>query len=67
MARAERRQRGELAFGTVDSWLMWQLTGAARCTPTEHPGHSNRLARTCSWTDLVLDLSEGALVERREI
>ena len=25
-ARAEA-ERGELAFGTVDSWLMWQLTG----------------------------------------
>jgi glycerol kinase len=25
-ARAQA-ERGELAFGTVDSWLMWQLTG----------------------------------------
>ncbi|MBI4783301.1 MAG: glycerol kinase GlpK [Oscillatoriophycideae cyanobacterium NC_groundwater_1537_Pr4_S-0.65um_50_18] len=23
----EQAQRGELAFGTVDSWLMWKLTG----------------------------------------
>ncbi|MDO9135277.1 FGGY family carbohydrate kinase, partial [Hydrogenophaga sp.] len=23
-------ERGELAFGTVDSWLIWQLTGGAR-------------------------------------
>ncbi len=23
----ERAERGELAFGTVDSWLLWQLTG----------------------------------------
>ncbi|MDM0119696.1 glycerol kinase GlpK [Variovorax arabinosiphilus] len=23
----EQAERGELAFGTVDSWLMWQLTG----------------------------------------
>jgi glycerol kinase len=23
----EQAQRGELAFGTVDSWLLWQLTG----------------------------------------
>jgi glycerol kinase len=23
-------QRGELAFGTVDSWLLWQLTGGKR-------------------------------------
>ncbi|MBA3774555.1 MAG: glycerol kinase GlpK [Ramlibacter sp.] len=25
----EQAQRGELAFGTVDSWLMWQLTEGA--------------------------------------
>jgi glycerol kinase len=25
----EQAQRGELAFGTIDSWLMWQLTGGA--------------------------------------
>ena len=24
-----RAQRGELCFGTVDSWLLWQLTGGA--------------------------------------
>ncbi|UCU94899.1 glycerol kinase GlpK [Hydrogenophaga taeniospiralis] len=28
-ARAQA-ERGELAFGTVDSWLIWQLTGGAR-------------------------------------
>ena len=27
----EQAQRGELAFGTVDSWLLWQLT-EGRCT-----------------------------------
>ena len=27
--RASRPQRGELAFGTVDSWLLWQLTEGA--------------------------------------
>ncbi len=26
----ERAARGELAFGTVDSWLIWQLTDGAR-------------------------------------
>src|ERR1051326_6329560 len=25
----ERAQRGELAFGTIDSWLVWNLTGGA--------------------------------------
>ena len=28
-ARAQA-ERGELAFGTIDSWLIWQLTGGAR-------------------------------------
>lgn len=26
----ERAERGEIAFGTVDSWLIWKLTGGAR-------------------------------------
>ncbi|MDQ2842309.1 MAG: glycerol kinase GlpK [Acidobacteriota bacterium] len=26
----EQAKRGELAFGTVDSWLVWKLTGGAR-------------------------------------
>src|SRR5215470_3803374 len=26
---AERAQRGELCFGTIDSWLLWKLTGGA--------------------------------------
>ncbi|HZO94026.1 MAG TPA: glycerol kinase GlpK [Candidatus Baltobacteraceae bacterium] len=26
----ERAERGELAFGTVDAWLVWKLTGGAR-------------------------------------
>ena len=25
----ERAQRGELAFGTIDSWLIWNLSGGA--------------------------------------
>ena len=28
-ARTSPRPQGELAFGTVDSWLMWKLTGGA--------------------------------------
>jgi glycerol kinase len=28
-ARRRRAGRGELAFGTVDSWLLWKLTGGA--------------------------------------
>jgi glycerol kinase len=35
----ERAERGELAFGTVDSWLLWKLTGGAfmrRMFPMRH-------------------------------
>src|SRR5690606_9865893 len=29
----QRAERGELAFGTIDSWLLWQLSGGAyHCT-----------------------------------
>ncbi|MDZ7636744.1 MAG: FGGY-family carbohydrate kinase [Bryobacterales bacterium] len=35
-ARAPRAERGELAFGTVDSWLLWQLTGGARARHRRH-------------------------------
>ena len=27
---ADRSRRGELAFGTIDSWVIWHLTGGAR-------------------------------------
>lgn len=30
----ERAERGELAFGTVDSYLIWRLTGGAPTSPT---------------------------------
>ena len=34
-ARA-RAERGELAFGTVDSWLLWRLTGGRRARHRRH-------------------------------
>ena len=30
----DARERGELAFGTVDSWLIWKLTGGKSTSPT---------------------------------
>ena len=44
-ARA-RAERGELAFGTVDSFLLWRLTGGARSRDRCH----QRLAHRCSTT-----------------
>jgi glycerol kinase len=35
-----RAERGELAFGTVDTWLIWKLTGG-RVHATD-PGNASR-------------------------
>ena len=55
-ARA-RAERGELAFGTVDSWLLWQLTGG-----TMHATDATNASRTAlfnihtqQWDDELLD------------
>ncbi len=36
----ERARRGELAFGTVDSWLMWMLTGGAEAATRAQALHA---------------------------
>ena len=38
-ARAQA-ERGELAFGTIDSWLMWQLTGGAEAATRTQALHA---------------------------
>lgn len=48
-ARA-RAERGELAFGTVDSWLIWQLTGGRR-----HVTDATNASRS-----LLFDIHRGA-------
>ena len=45
----EQAERGELLFGTVDSWLIWRLTGGAR-----HVTDATNAART-----LLYDIREG--------
>ncbi len=56
-ARAQA-ERGELAFGTIDSWLLWQLTGGAL-----HATDVSNASRTMlfdvhrnAWDDELLDL-----------
>ena len=59
-------QRGELAFGTVDSWLMWQLTGGADDNARQHAVHATDVSnasrtlllnvRTNAWDDELLAL-----------
>jgi glycerol kinase len=56
----DEAQRGELAFGTIDSWLLWQLTGGAlHATDVTNASrtmlfnvHSNQ------WDDELLQLLE---------
>jgi glycerol kinase len=55
-------QRGELAFGTVDSWLMWQLTAGAPGGPVHATDVSNASrtlmlnTHTGQWDDELLTL-----------
>ncbi|KAA5543028.1 glycerol kinase GlpK [Roseiconus nitratireducens] len=56
-ARA-RAERGELAFGTIDSWLIWKLTGG-RVHVTDVTNASRTMLlnlRTCQWDESLLDL-----------
>jgi glycerol kinase len=51
-----RAERGELAFGTVDSWLIWQLTGG-RVHATDPSNASRTLLfnlHTMAWDDELL-------------
>ncbi|MGF2736388.1 glycerol kinase GlpK [Marinobacter sp. DUT-1] len=54
----QRAEAGELAFGTVDSWLLWNLTGGR-----SHYTDATNASRTAlfnihtqSWDDTLLDL-----------
>jgi glycerol kinase len=52
----ERAQRGELCFGTVDSWLVYKLTGG-RVHATEYSNASRTLVyniHQCDWDELLL-------------
>ena len=53
-----RAERGELAFGTVDTWLLWQLTGG-RVHATDASNASRTLLlnlHTGDWDDELLRL-----------
>lgn len=56
----QRAERGELAFGTIDSWLVWNLTGGALHV-TDATNASRTLLyniRTGEWDDELLRLLE---------
>jgi glycerol kinase len=57
-ARA-RAERGELAFGTIDSFLVWRLSGDARTHVTDATNASRTLLmslHTLDWDDAMLAL-----------
>lgn len=51
-----RSRRGELALGTVDSWLAWNLTGAH----VSEPGNASRMSlldiRSATWSGALLEI-----------
>jgi glycerol kinase len=59
-------QRGELAFGTIDTWLMWQLTGGASASTRAQAIHATDVSnasrtlllnvRNNAWDDELLRL-----------
>ncbi len=56
----ERARRGELAFGTVDSWLIWKLTAGTRHV-TDVTNASRTMLfdlHTLRWDEELLDLFE---------
>ncbi len=52
----ERAARGELCFGTVDTWLLWKLTNG-RVHATDHTNASRTMLydiTKCDWDDTLL-------------
>ena len=59
----ERAEAGELAFGTVDAWLIWNLTGATASAGAVHATDRTNASRTmlyniheAAWDPTLLDL-----------
>ena len=54
-----RAERGELAFGTVDSWLIWRLTGGAHLTDETNASRTMLYdIRARQWSTALLDAFE---------
>jgi glycerol kinase len=55
---AKKAAKGELAFGTIDSWLLWNLTGG-RSHATDHSNASRTLLyniQTKKWDEQLLKI-----------
>ena len=70
----KRAENGELAFGTIDAWLIWNLTGAnrAKAVHATDPSNASRTLlfniHTNSWDDellALLDIPRAVLPEVR--
>jgi glycerol kinase len=65
----KRAQRGELAFGTIDSWLVWNLTGGLHITDATNASRTMLFnLHTGTWDDellRVLDVPRELLPEVR--
>jgi glycerol kinase len=62
----ERAKRGEIAFGTIDTWLLWKLTGgAAHVTDVTNASRTQLMdLETLDWDDGMLaafDIPRGVL------
>lgn len=54
----ERAEKGELAFGTIDSWLAWKLSGG-KLHITDYSNASRTMLyniKTLEWDDEILDI-----------
>ncbi len=54
----EKAERGELAFGTIDTWLIWQLTGG-KVHATDYSNAARTMLfniHTLKWDDELLEL-----------
>jgi glycerol kinase len=54
----ERAKKGELCFGTIDSWLVWNLTdGKVHVTDISNASRTLLFnIHTCKWDDELLDI-----------
>ena len=52
---SERAESGDLLFGTIDSWLIWKLTGRHVTDPTNASRTMLMNLRTLEWDDELLD------------
>ncbi|GIF44678.1 glycerol kinase GlpK [Actinoplanes xinjiangensis] len=53
----DRAERGEVLFGTMDSWLIWNLTGGLHITDVTNASRTMLMnLATLDWDDELLDL-----------